>query len=342
MRFYQPARAGAVLLLLGAVACSDDSPTAPISEVDATNDAQTSSEVVYVSPALASINARLASDGAPRRIARAEVIWDAKSYDAASPTLVFANNRDHKLAYSWVPGDPRRSGRVGVTYAIDPSLAFPVGGGTWPTDFDDYAFSQAELEDRLEESMSSWRARTCSDAPIERVPAGANPDFLDELILGQPIVGYAQPADIVQGGWPSPAFFNALAPGGAGGIIGVAFTFVFVGGAGEDTDIDGNGRLDTELVEIYYNPNFYWNDGGTGPHVDFYSIITHETGHALGLAHFGKVFVTKKDGVDGGGISLSEIKYAPKALMNAVYVTGRDEIAGTDAAAFCQLWASAN
>ncbi len=40
------------------------------------------------------------------------------------------------------------------------------------------------------------------------------------------------------------------------------------------------------------------------------------------------------------GISIADVKYAPKALMNAVYVTGRNEIGGSDNASFCQIWAS--
>jgi hypothetical protein len=42
------------------------------------------------------------------------------------------------------------------------------------------------------------------------------------------------------------------------------------------------------------------------------------------------------------GISISDIKYAPKALMNAVYVNGRTDILGTDNSQFCQIWASKN
>jgi len=49
------------------------------------------------------------------------------------------------------------------------------------------------------------------------------------------------------------------------------------------------------------------------------------------------VFVTKKDAADG--ISISDVKYAPYAIMNAVYVTGRNEIAGNDNGQFCAIWA---
>jgi hypothetical protein len=40
------------------------------------------------------------------------------------------------------------------------------------------------------------------------------------------------------------------------------------------------------------------------------------------------------------GIQIADIEYAPKALMNALDVTGRDEIRGTDNGSFCQIWAS--
>ena len=64
--------------------------------------------------------------------------------------------------------------------------------------------------------------------------------------------------------------------------------------------------------------------------VDVQSVVTHEAGHAFGLAHFGKVFE------DNRGV----IKYAPRSMMNAVYVSPFRALTGTDNASFCQLWAS--
>jgi hypothetical protein len=353
-------RAGSVIALAGLIACAEQPTTSPtdvgarkVDGVESAKQPSGSGEVAKVSPLLQRINARLAAKGSNLRIDRGELMYAAKAYDAASPTLIVANNRTHTLPYQWVPGDPRRGGHEGVTYAIDPDLrttafgipnlpAIEVDGGGFRTS------TQAELEGYIEEALQSWRDRRCSDSPIDRlaVPAGTDPDLLDQVLLGNPVnANYAQPADIVQAGWQPPAFFEAITPGGADGILGVSFTFWFVDDQNTpdpsddvETDIDGDGKRDTGLVEIYYNPSFIWTNRGTpGGFIDFYSVIAHESGHGLGLAHFGKVFITKKDASDG--IQISDIKYAPKALMNAVYVEGRDEIRGSDNGSFCQIWA---
>ena len=42
------------------------------------------------------------------------------------------------------------------------------------------------------------------------------------------------------------------------------------------------------------------------------------------------------------GLQIADLKYAHKALMNAVYLQGRDDIRGSDNGSFCQIWASTN
>ena len=353
MRVSHVLRAGSVIALAGLAACAEQPTTSPTDVgarkadgVEAVKRSPGSDDVVKVSALLQRMNVRLTAKGSNLRVARAEVLYGPKNYDAASPTVIVANDRNHKLPYQWVSGDPRRDGRVGVTYAIDPNLrttafgianlpAIEVDGGGFRTS------TQAELEGYIEEAMQAWRDRKCSDAPITRVPvpAGTDPDLLDEVLLGNPpSANYEQPADIVQAGWEPPEFFEAVGPGGSDAILGISFTFWFVDDEGNPTDINGDGKLDTGLVEIYYNPSFIWTNRGTpGGFIDFYSVITHESGHGLGLAHFGKVFVTKKDAADG--LQIPDVKYAPKALMNAVYVEGRDEIRGSDNGSFCQIWA---
>jgi hypothetical protein len=292
-----------------------------------------------VSPFLAALDAQLAAAGSNLRVARAEFIVDTSNWTGGSQTLI-ANDRARGLAYEWVAHDPRRDGRVGVTYAFDPRQGRepftrnPDGSGLRQV-------PSSELEPFLEEAMSAWRGQSCADAPIDRVavPTGVDPDLLDQLFLGsdggRP---YQQVSDIVQAGWQLPAFFTAFAGPDGNNIIGVAFSFWYVDANDAPTDINRDGKRDTGLVEIYYNTRFAWGNSGALNVVDFYSITTHETGHAMGLAHFGKVFVTKHDAANG--IQIADIKYAPKALMNAVYVTGRSEIQGTDNSSFCQIWAS--
>jgi hypothetical protein len=304
--------------------------------------AAASADDAVVSPFLADLDARLAAAGSNLRVARAEIIIDTAG-DLASSQVLIANDRARGLDYEWVSGDPRRGGRVGVTYAFDPYQGRepftrnPDGSGLRQMPF-------AELEPQLETTMSAWRDLTCSDAPIDRVavPAGVDPDLLDQLFLGSdgPPRTYQQVSDIVQAGWQPSNFFTAFAGSSGNNIIGVTFSFWFVDGNGDPTDINGDGKLDTGLAEIYYNTRFAWGSTGALNVVDTYTITTHETGHAVGLGHFGKVFVTKKAAADG--IAIADIKYAPKALMNAVYVTGRTDILGTDKSQFCQIWASKN
>jgi len=338
-------RLGAALALAGAVACADapvpTSSLAPTAAAEARVAASTSDDNVTYSPLLAQINAGLAASGAPIRVSAAElrIAGDGWTNNVTSTVLV-ANDRSHGIGAEWVKGDPRRDGRIGVTYAfgsntaIAPTTRNPDGSGV-------RLVTPAEQAAYIDEAMGAWRNLTCSSKPITKVavPAGTDPDIVDQLVRGQaPSQNYAQPADIVHSGWQPASWFRALAGGPSGdNIIGVTLSFGFTDNAGNFTDIDRNGKADLAQSELFYNTRFAWGNGALNV-VDFYSIITHESGHSLGLGHFGKVFITKRDAADG--ISIADIKYAPKALMNAVYVTGRDEIAGTDVSSFCQIWAS--
>lgn len=300
-----------------------------------------SDESVAVSPFLADLDAQLEAAGSPLRVTKAELLVDGNTWDGSS-TVIIANNRSRGLSSEWVAGDPRRDGRVGVTWAFGSSHpGLPVTRN--PDGSNLHSVPLADLDTQLQEGLAAWRGLTCSTAPVTRVsiPMGTDPDYLDDVVfVGHPSATYSQPSDIVEAGWMPSSFFRAIGGGTAGNsIIGVTFTFHFVDAAGHATDINSDGKGDEALAEIYYNTRFAWGSSQAANVVDFYSIITHETGHAMGLAHFGKVFVTKKDAADGS-ISIADIKYAPKAMMNAVYVTGRSEIAGTDNSSFCQIWAS--
>jgi len=342
---------GAFAVLVGVAACAD-APVAPNAAVVGPQLAvagtttlvsdPSSDESTSVSPLLAQLDAQLEAAGSNMRVTKAELLVDGNTWDGVSSTVIIANNRTRGISSEWVAGDPRRDGRVGVTWTFGSS--HPQQPLTRNPDGSNLHFvSFADLDTQLQEGLAAWRNETCSTAPVTRVPVpmGTDPDYLDDVVrTGLPSAAYAQPADIVESGWEPSGFFTAIGGPSGNSIIGVTFTFHYVDDVtGVATDIDNNGKFDTALAEIYYNTRFAWGTTQATNVVDFYSIITHETGHAMGLAHFGKVFVTKKDAADGS-ISIADIKYAPKAMMNAVYVTGRSEIAGTDNSSFCQIWAS--
>jgi hypothetical protein len=344
-------RAGGLLALAGAASCGDTTtPAAPAMSATTATHALTASgsdEVTRVSAAMATMNLRLAAGGAKVRVMKAEVLMKANGWNGLTSTIILANDRYRGIGMEWVPGDPRRDGRVGVTYAIRENPE------TYPTVRTGAATfghaSQAQMTAQIQEAVQAWRGQSCS-VPMTRVAPGTNPDFIDEFFRAvaagtadtfAPAADYAQPADIVESGFQKADWFRIVGEGPDGNyILGVTFTLGFTDAAGNETDIDNNHKVDIGLAEIYFNPYFAWTSTGESGFIDFYSVMTHETGHSLGLGHFGKLFVTKHDAANG--LQISDIKYAPYAIMNAAYVDGRNEIAGTDHSSFCQIWSSAN
>lgn len=344
MTLFPSLRLGAALALVGAAACADAPvPTeslAPSATADARATASTTDENYAYSPLLARINATLAQSRANYRVAAAELRIAAKGWTAATSTVLLADDRSRSLGVEWVEGDPRRDGRIGVTYAFGSNTAIAPTTRD-PDGSNERLVDAAEQAVHIDEAIGAWRAITCSSKPITKVPvpAGTDPDQFDQLVNGDaPSANYAAPADIVESGWQPFTWFRALAGGPAGdAILGVTIPFAFSDASGNFTDIDHDGKADLAQIEIFYNDGYFWGNGADNV-VDFYSIITHETGHGLGLGHFGKVFVTKTDAADG--LSVTDVKYAPYAMMNAVYAGGRKELAGSDDSQFCSIWAT--
>ena len=283
------------------------------------------------SPTLALMNDALRAAGIrDRAIYKAELLIAKSGYAHQATTLV-ASDRTHLTPSQFVENDPRRVWNTApntMTYLVDQSqgsaLGFNAAGQV-------VVLPNSVTEAEIDKSMNVWAGMPCNGPAIVKVPDnGADPDLVDNLILGGALNPEAPYADITHAGWLPGSFFNAVAPNGASFILGVTFTLSFVDDDGNVTDLDRDGRPDSALAEIYYNRSFPWGTGGNESNVDIQSVVIHEAGHALGLAHFGKIFI-KGDG--------STLQFAPKAIMNAAYVSEDRRVLGTDIASFCQAWA---
>lgn len=299
------------------------SPPAPASE----------NEAPRYSPELDQLRQQLAASGATGiELARAEYVTNAAGLDAATSQTLIANDRTHLVESQFVENDPRRGGVSYITYVVDQS-----DGGALTLLPDDAVavLPNSATEPAVDQSMARWQSGpNCNGPAVAKVnDTGGNIDVIDNLVLGgapgSPV------ADITHAGWLNPPFFNAIAPGGADYILGVTFTFIFVDQNGP-TDVDRNGLADVAFREIYYNRGFAWGTSGASNNIDVESVVTHEAGHAFGLGHFGRVSLTRK------GTTVADIKYAPRAVMNAVYISPFRDLTGTDNASFCSVWANSH
>lgn len=270
---------------------------------------------------IAEVNAQLEALGANYRLSMVE--WVTPDDAEQAGQTIFANNRAKQLPHHFVPGDPRRGGRTFITYLVDQSDGNATGG-----------LVNAQTEGAIDNAMATWSNADCSTIPIVKVAdTGVDPDIRDFLTPPAGAWGtFGVPfsADIVHAGWLPRGFFDRLAPGGGGFILGVTFTFIFVSG-GLPTDIDGNGMADVAFREIYYNNNFTWGiDVSTRPY-DVETVALHESGHGLSQGHFGMIFRTNSNLL---------LHFAPFAVMNAAISRQAQQLEGTDNAGHCSIWGS--
>lgn len=263
---------------------------------------------------LDNLNVRLAGAGAEYRVVKAEWIMEARGSHEAS--IVFATDRTLRLSSKWVPNDARRlADGINVTQATFQPLAVANGAGA--------------AGPAIDASFDTWGGVACSNLPIVRrtLPAGI---FPSAILSFTGFVNDPFAADIATIGFV-PAFIldAVLGPGAGTSVLGVTFTFIFVSG-GAPTDIDGDGRADTALKEVWYNNGFTWTTG-SGPGVDIETVALHENGHALELGHFGRVAVN---------LSSGKLNVSPRAVMNAFVLGVLRSPLGTDNGAFCGNFAS--
>ena len=225
--------------------------------------------------------------------------------------------------FRWVPGDTRRAAAGNdITFIIDDALDpvhKPSSLGTWPSP-------------EIRSAMATWDANRCLKRVnlLERPSTGADDTLFDEgiffapfcLLPGGDLAGFPPiipgvpsgvfAADIIHAGWYPALCFAPT-------TLAFSVTFTFIGG-----DANGDNYLDTALNEVYYNdafgtifPGDPWATGGAPlPAIDVETVALHESGHSLGVGHFGP---------------------PPTAVMNPTYAGPRQSLFPIDNAGMCTI-----
>jgi hypothetical protein len=310
------------ILALAAFGCSNDSPS-PVATtgVSASGVSEQSLSVEEALMQLMTLtNAQLETSGAGYRVHVAE--WFGLGYPGSDMRVVFFSNVGNKqLAHHFVPADPRRAwgtGGTSINYCIDSTEGATTSGLTTP-----------QTTAAIDRAMDTWQNVTCATIPLVRLadhPVDVGVVQFINGLGGSPIVA----ADITHAGWFPAGILNP-------NTIAVTFTFIFIDGNGNPTDIDSNRKLDTAFREIYYNDAFDWQiDPGCQlcPPIDVETVALHEVGHGLSQGHFGKAFLDA-----AGKPGLSGLHFSPTAVMMAGYAGEKQDLTGSDEGGHCSIWA---
>lgn len=261
---------------------------------------------------LATVNAQLAAQGLNVRAEGLEFF----TIGQARPS-----NRVHAQPFRWVPNDARRAADgTNITYLVDNRNGRTASG-----------LSATETEGAIDRALSTWNGDAClSEVNIVKRSFHSGDVTIFDSFFGFGRSGNPFVADIVDAGWWPRDFFEAVGgPGGGRGILAFSVSFIFVDDAGNPTDINGDGYLDTALNEVYFNDTFGdrkddragnpWGIDIQLPGIDVETVALHENGHSLGLGHFGP---------------------PPDAVMNPVYAGPRQSPLSADDAGMCAYWSS--
>lgn len=260
--------------------------------------------------------------------------------EGAGNTVFFSNVGNKQSGSDFVPNDPRNwfPSNPFLGEWTDGSLGFWMDGTEQGTTS---GMSENETKNAFRSVMNTWGSVNCSNGLVLSDQGVTTPaDYGDVGIVQAIVTGGQQgsfgtaPGTIVHAGNLGAWFFDIIGgPGGGDGILGATFTFIWVNGSDEPTDIDQNGKLDVFVREIYMNDGFNWQDAPNdvlfNGIYDYETVLLHEAGHGLSQGHFGKLFGTAANG---------KLHFAPYALMNAGYTIAQREITATDNAGHCSNW----
>lgn len=248
----------------------------------------------------------------------AEIITDPTSGEAGRTEFFRQDLGNGQLAHGFVYDDPRRFWNSG------PELSYALNAG--------FPSSDVNLEDQdfwQEASITLWTTESCSEIPLVRNDeAPGQAGLVENFFAGGGLNLGLVDADITQLGFRGA---GPLFPPGSS-VLGVTYTLFWTNSSGQLTDIDGDGRIDAALREIYYNDQFEWSDNGVGGErgsgiFDFPSVAIHEAGHGVSSAHFGSI-----------GVQNGELVAKPRAVMNAIYGGTLRDLTGRDRGAHCGIW----
>ncbi len=314
-----------LVLVLGLLTgCSNKEPLQPVMQKLQDTDSATISKAsantggvseAEPSPLLSTLNKKLKAENKSFIVALAEYITSGPGAPVGK-TLYFKDTGNKQLSAHWVPGDPRRNSRTEITWTTDRTEPCADVG-------------PADCFNAIDQAMATWNSTKCAAIPLTKVnDYGYDWGYVQYLKGFGGIAGYW--ADITHAGWLTGDFFDLLAPGGSAYILGVTFTFIWIQN-GVATDIDHNGKSDVAFREVYYNDAFLWGIDSARPLIDVESIVLHESGHCVSLAHFGTAFRTDSNG---------KLHFSPRAVMNAGYYDLQQQLLPTDLAGFCSVWSS--
>lgn len=261
-------------------------------------------------------NQLMAAEGFEYRIAYAEYFTTTDGELGSENVIIARDLGNKRLSLDFIPNDPRRGGLDGDPNTIDVLIDRTQGATA-------SGVTEAATTGAITAAMNTWDGQRCSALGMNVVPVDVDVGLV-QRILGFGGTGVVVP-DIMHAGWLPGAFFDRLAPGGSGFILGVAFTLTFNSG-----DLDGDGNPDLAAREIYYNDGFDWSTDETS-RIDVETVALHEAGHGLSQAHFGTVFRNPNSG---------KVVFAPRAVMNAVYSGVQRDIKATDGGGHCGIWAN--
>lgn len=254
------------------------------------------------------VNQRLSSQGANYRL----YIIETLTTSADAGITVFARNLGNKqLSHHFVPGDPRREWNTGssITWTVDGTA--------------DNAYAPlvlADIEGAFDRAVGTWQDVACSDIPLEKVASVGDVGYVEAATCGNG-GSFDIYADITFGGFGQVDCIQGA------NVLATTYTLIWVDDNSNPTDVDRNGKADTAFREIYFKGGWNWNINAT---YDIETVALHEFGHGISQGHFGTIFL------DGGQ---GNVHFAPRAVMNAAYSGIQQQIAETDNAGHCSIWA---